>query len=56
MTIWNQRSGFRALLAVIALTTSLACRENGGSLQLLLSSGAKIGLYQPKHPTAVELL
>jgi hypothetical protein len=32
VTIWNQRPGFRTLFAVIALTTSLACREKGPKL------------------------
>lgn len=32
MIMWNQRSGFRVLFAVFALTTSLACREKGPKL------------------------
>jgi hypothetical protein len=51
----NLKSTMRSLKAKKASFTPVQDAPWGIVTTLPLPSGAKIGLYQPKHPTAVEL-
>jgi catechol 2,3-dioxygenase-like lactoylglutathione lyase family enzyme len=44
-----------AALATKGVTCSAVHRERWGSITRLLPGGSEIGLYQPKHPTALNL-
>jgi catechol 2,3-dioxygenase-like lactoylglutathione lyase family enzyme len=45
-----------AVLAIKGVTCSAVHEERwGSSTRLLLPGGGKVGLYQPKHPTALDL-
>ncbi len=45
-----------AVLAIKGVTCSAVHEERWGSItRLLLPGGGEIGLYQPKHPTALNL-
>jgi catechol 2,3-dioxygenase-like lactoylglutathione lyase family enzyme len=45
-----------AVLAIKGVTCSAVHEERWGSItRLLLPGGGEVGLYQPKHPTALDL-